>query len=121
MSLAKLKSFLPFTSSDSLNHRHSKSTGFMSNLDPEVGFQLTLCSKSSDSNAEINYRSVPELHVNIIGARHLPSIFGLKTVEGYVIKVRLTFSCVLRDGINSMKCIGIIEYYLLLLGKEGKR
>lgn len=36
--------------------------------------------------------SVPELEVNLIGARHLPSNFGLKTVEGYMIKVsRYTF------------------------------
>lgn len=88
MSFAKLKSFLPFTSSDNVSHRHSKSSRFMDNLDPEVGFQLTLYgSQSSESNVEINRRTVPELHVNIIGARHLPTIFGLKTVEGYVIKV----------------------------------
>lgn len=31
--------------------------------------------------------SVPQLDVHLIGARHLPSSFGLKTVEGYVVKV----------------------------------
>lgn len=33
------------------------------------------------------FNLVPELEVNLIGARHLPSSFGLKTVEGYLVKV----------------------------------
>lgn len=32
---------------------------------------------------------VPQLDVHLIGARHLPSNFGLKTVEGYIVKVRI--------------------------------
>jgi hypothetical protein len=31
----------------------------------------------------------PELEVHLIGARHLPSNFGLKSIEGYQIKVKL--------------------------------
>lgn len=88
LSLSKLKSYLPFSSTDYATHRQKSTKRFLDKFDPEVGFHLTLCPKPrSDSNSDKH--AVPELHVNIIGARHLPSIFGLKSVEGYVIKVKL--------------------------------
>lgn len=90
LSMAKLKSYLPtFASSDSLNNRHSKSKRRLDTFEPEVGFLLSLypSQQRSDVSTDKHGHTVPELHVTIIGARHLPAIFGLKTVEGYVIKV----------------------------------
>ncbi|CRK98403.1 CLUMA_CG011762, isoform A [Clunio marinus] len=52
-------------------------------LEPVVGFQLTLHDAANDNT------QVPQLDVHLIGARHLPSNFGLKTVEGYIVKVKL--------------------------------
>ena len=56
-------------------------------LEPEVGFKLILnCDMGSSSH---NSNKQPELHVHLMGARHLPSSFGLKTVDGYMIRVKL--------------------------------
>ncbi|KAL7035115.1 hypothetical protein ACKWTF_008232 [Chironomus riparius] len=60
------------------HNRHEKDK-----VEPVVGFKVTLHESASDNTC------VPELEVNLIGARHLPSNFGLKTVEGYMIKVKL--------------------------------
>ncbi|KAG5681020.1 hypothetical protein PVAND_010486 [Polypedilum vanderplanki] len=68
------------TSSSNKNNGREKDK-----LEPTVGFKLTLYSSASDNTSS----SVPELEVQLIGARHLPSKFGLKTVEGYMIKVKL--------------------------------
>lgn len=91
-SISKFKAMLPFSGgggSDSITGRKSK--GFMDKLDPEVGFEMSLVPnqtrKDSDSNGNNSKCQVSELHVKIVGARHLPSIFGLKTVEGYMVKV----------------------------------
>uniref|UniRef100_A0A182K8A4 C2 domain-containing protein n=1 Tax=Anopheles christyi TaxID=43041 RepID=A0A182K8A4_9DIPT len=59
-------------------------------VQPVVGFKLALhpnCSNGNDSNETVS--STPELHVHLIGARHLPSNFGLKSVEGFMVKVKL--------------------------------
>ncbi|XP_053685147.1 uncharacterized protein LOC128734814 [Sabethes cyaneus] len=42
---------------------------------------------ANESNAATT--SVPELQVHLVGARHLPGSFGLKSVEGYMIKIKL--------------------------------
>lgn len=92
LSLAKLKTYLPFSGSEYSGSRHSKPTRLLDTLEPEVGFQLVLLPKPEASAiADKHVRTVPELHVKIIGARHLPSLFGLKTVQGYVIKVNTKF------------------------------
>uniref|UniRef100_A0A2M4ANV2 Protein kinase c conserved region 2 n=1 Tax=Anopheles triannulatus TaxID=58253 RepID=A0A2M4ANV2_9DIPT len=56
-------------------------------LQPQVGFKLTL--SSNETNGNESTATVPELVVSLIGARHLPSSFGLKTVEGYMVKVKV--------------------------------
>lgn len=77
------------TRSVSFNHRSDSLSSSKINrnekdkVEPVVGFKLTLYESASDNTC------VPELEVNLIGARHLPSNFGLKTVEGYMIKVKL--------------------------------
>lgn len=70
-------------------------------LTPEVGFKLVLDPGSSFSydNGEADgdnnnppppqSTAVPELQVHLVGARHLPGSFGLKSVEGYMIKIKL--------------------------------
>lgn len=80
-------------------------------LEPEVGFKLTLDPGScagyenggSGDEANGNHSSsgktsasessantvVPELQVHLVGARHLTASFGLKSVEGYMIKIKL--------------------------------
>lgn len=45
--------------------------------------------KNTSSNLTI---LVPQLDVHLIGARHLPTNFGLKSVEGYVVKVKFVKS-----------------------------
>ncbi|KAG4076574.1 hypothetical protein HA402_002737 [Bradysia odoriphaga] len=89
-SFANLKDYLPFASTDSKNYRSSKSKLLYESLDPEVGFRLKLIpgNQQKASSSSDSYNG-PELVVHIIGARHLPSIFGLKRVEGYAMKVKL--------------------------------
>lgn len=98
--LGKFKTWLPFNNNNNPNnaegakHRGAKSKG---SLDPEVGFQMTLVpgqsvrrdSVARDKPNHSAAAAVPELHVKIIGARHLTSLFGLKVVQGYVVKVKL--------------------------------
>lgn len=88
-SLSNLKNYLPFSSTDSNNYRSSKSKKLYDTLDPEVGFRLKLIpgdQQKASTSHEKPYNG-PELIVHVIGARHLPSIFGLKRVEGYAMKV----------------------------------
>lgn len=88
-SLANLKDYLPFASTDSKNYRSSKTKRLHDSLDPEVGFRLKLTAgdqQKASTSHESTYNGA-ELIVHIIGARHLPSIFGLKRVEGYAMKV----------------------------------
>lgn len=84
-SLNKLRSLLPGQNALSANkQRHSVS------LEPEIGFQIFIESTSlpSDSNESAS-KMMPELNVNLIAARHLPTVFGFKMVQGYIIKVQL--------------------------------
>lgn len=90
LSLAKLKALLPFSGTEeyqSHRNRTQKSTGLLSTLDPEVGFKMLLFPGQKQTEIDKYQRTVPELHVHIIGARHLPAMFGLKNVQGYVVKV----------------------------------
>ncbi|XP_058974369.1 uncharacterized protein LOC131800710 [Musca domestica] len=85
----KLKSMLPpsLTSSSSSNAARRQSE----NLEPEIGFQLTIeASSPQNSNDPHAPKTViPELNVHLMAARHLPSLFGFKIVQGYLIKVKL--------------------------------
>lgn len=67
-------------------------------LEPEIGFQITIETheqqnqNQNDSLLGFNRNngastSIPELNVHLIAARHLPSLFGFKIVQGYLIKV----------------------------------
>lgn len=92
--VARAVSFSSKSNNSSKNNRLEK-------LEPSVGFQLTLHDAASDATFGKHKMllavllkqlpdkmiSVPQLDVHLIGARHLPSSFGLKTVEGYVVKV----------------------------------
>ncbi|CAO1403528.1 unnamed protein product [Diamesa hyperborea] len=69
----------------SFSKGNSKSKTDSDSLEAVVGFQIIL---NPNDNATSS-TSVPELEVNLIGARHLPSSFGLKTVEGYLVKVKM--------------------------------
>ncbi|KAH8369802.1 hypothetical protein KR093_000994 [Drosophila rubida] len=90
----KLRNLLPGQQSKE-SARHSVT------LEPEIGFQITIetheqqnqgnndnllgFSRSSGGAAT----AMPELNVHLIAARHLPSLFGFKVVQGYLIKVKL--------------------------------
>ncbi|KAH8380402.1 hypothetical protein KR009_010510 [Drosophila setifemur] len=81
----KLRSLLPGQPSNGAS-RHSVT------LDPEIGFQITIDTPKNSEQVLIggkNAASVPELNVHLIAARHLPSLFGFKIVQGYLIKVKL--------------------------------
>lgn len=68
-SLQKVKSFL------SSSNRNERLVGSGS-VEPEIGFKLV-------------HNSVTKiLYVTVIGARHLPSLFGLSIAKGYLVKVR---------------------------------
>lgn len=106
----KLKTFL-HTSSPDVESQQRKVNRANNNerLDPEVGFKLVLDPGASarydnddeeggDGGANNNQPSaangssvaaIPELQVHLVGARHLPVSFGLKSVEGYMIKIKL--------------------------------
>ncbi|XP_052872715.1 uncharacterized protein LOC128278096 [Anopheles cruzii] len=88
----KLKTLLPAGEANQVNNNEAKS------LEPIVGFKLHLKHTASDyvngnddSNptAPSSSAAIPELQVRLVGARHLPSCFGMKNVEGYLVKVKL--------------------------------
>ncbi|XP_034481766.1 uncharacterized protein LOC117787365 isoform X2 [Drosophila innubila] len=70
-------------------------------LEPEIGFQITIGTHEQQQNQNQNESALgfsrsngtttamPELNVHLIAARHLPSLFGFKIVQGYLIKVKL--------------------------------
>lgn len=66
-SLNKLKNMLN-------NNREGQLAGSGS-LEPEIGFKLAL------------HPVAKNLFVTVIGARHLPSLFGLSRAHGYLVKV----------------------------------
>lgn len=81
-SFNKFKSMLPFGSDI------KKNGNSIDKLNPEVGFKLILRPEVDDTaQTSKNDGKIPELVVHLIGARHLPSSFGLKSVKGYAIKV----------------------------------
>lgn len=49
--------------------------GSSANLDPELGFKASLNEQTK------------EIKITVIGARHLPTIYGLTRAQGYVVKV----------------------------------
>ncbi|EDV96094.1 uncharacterized protein LOC6557355 [Drosophila grimshawi] len=63
-------------------------------LEPEICFQITI-ETHQQTESDQSFKSgsgsaaVPELNVHLIAARHLPSLFGFKIVQGYLIKVKL--------------------------------
>ncbi|XP_017006463.2 uncharacterized protein [Drosophila takahashii] len=78
----KLRALLPGQHSTNGASRHSVT------LEAEIGFQITIDNpKNSDQNK--GSAAIPELNVHLIAARHLPSLFGFKIVQGYLIKVKL--------------------------------
>lgn len=103
LSFSKWKNILTGTHNADSMHNTKKSKHAASaneKLEPEVGFKMILdpngsSPKNSLNAADKNLTNVPELNVHIIGARHLPSLFGLKTVEGYIIKVSKICCCFL--------------------------
>ncbi|XP_047526735.1 uncharacterized protein LOC125064014 [Vanessa atalanta] len=68
-SINKLKNILNI-------NKDSQLTGSGS-LDPEIGFKLALHPVNKN------------LYVTVIGARHLPSLFGLSRAHGYLVKVKM--------------------------------
>jgi hypothetical protein len=88
-SVSKLKSLLPLAKTDLSNLSINRKTN--DKLEPEVGFRLILEPGAEDVSTTKSTKKtnelVPQLNVHLIGARHLPSSFGLKSVEGYMIKV----------------------------------
>lgn len=80
-SMNKLKSILPRSQNGTTNgsKHHTES------LEPEIGFQISIESNASEQNgAKV---VIPELNVHLLAARHLPTLFGFKLVQGYLIKV----------------------------------
>lgn len=67
LKLEKLRNFFSTNQIDSAAN--------ISDLQPEVGFKLTY------------FEQTKQLVVKVIGARHLPSIYGTQKPEGYLIKV----------------------------------
>ncbi|EDW18025.1 uncharacterized protein LOC6581827 [Drosophila mojavensis] len=84
----KLRTLLP--------GQHAKDTSRNSvALEPEIGFQITIETHDPKEGSQQSFSAsnstagVPELNVHLIAARHLPSLFGFKIVQGYLIKVKL--------------------------------
>ncbi|XP_034106456.1 uncharacterized protein LOC117569418 isoform X1 [Drosophila albomicans] len=78
----KLRNLLP--------GQHSKESARHSvTLEPEIGFQITIETPQNQSSNDRGASAMPELNVHLIAARHLPSLFGFKIVQGYIIKVKL--------------------------------
>ncbi|KAH8307318.1 hypothetical protein KR044_009964 [Drosophila immigrans] len=76
----KLRNLLPGQQSKE-SARHSVS------LEPEIGFQITIETHEQQNQSSNGGAASPELNVHLIAARHLPSLFGFKIVQGYLIKV----------------------------------
>lgn len=91
--MQKLKSILPGTPQTAKKTTTTPSSPVKRQtdiLEPEIGFQISIeLHEQSSSGTEFNGNKalVPELNVHLIAARHLPSLFGFKIVQGYLIKV----------------------------------
>ncbi|XP_030570035.1 uncharacterized protein LOC115769380 [Drosophila novamexicana] len=84
----KLRTWLP--------GQHAKDSARHSvTLEPEIGFQITIEMHDQKEDNQQSFTAangsspMPELNVHLIAARHLPSLFGFKIVQGYLIKVKL--------------------------------
>lgn len=91
-SLNKLKQLLPTktlyeNTSQATAGNKKKAANGSGKVEPEVGFKLTLDIGKTKTPKEKDHP--PELQVHLIGARHLPGSFGLKSVQGYMVKVKL--------------------------------
>lgn len=93
-SLDKLKTFLPSNvlfdesrDSSSVINNEEESSNLFNRIEPEVGFQLLLEGGKGVNKKEKDRPA--ELHVHLIGARHLPGTLGLKSIKGYMVKVKL--------------------------------
>lgn len=85
-SMNKLKNLLPTkTTYSNFAASSNRKTDTNEKFEPEVGFKLALDSGKARNSKEKD--RPPELIVTLIGARHLPTSFGLKSVKGYVVKV----------------------------------
>uniref|UniRef100_A0A1B0CZH5 Uncharacterized protein n=1 Tax=Phlebotomus papatasi TaxID=29031 RepID=A0A1B0CZH5_PHLPP len=88
LSFSKLKSLLSTDNAKSNRRVFEK-------LEPVVGFKMQLVPgnsnpiPASEGGSQKVPSTVPELCVHLIGARHLPVTFGLKSVEGYMVMVKL--------------------------------
>lgn len=89
-SFSKLKSFLPINQSENNATTRIFNKRSSDKLEPEIGFKLILAPNGnygSSPGSSNQQKNIPELNVHITSARHLPTSFGLKSVEGYLIKV----------------------------------
>lgn len=68
-SLNKLKNIL--------NNNKDNQLAGSGSLDPEIGFKLSLHPVNKN------------VYITVIGARHLPSLFGLSRAHGYLVKVKV--------------------------------
>jgi hypothetical protein len=107
-SVSKLKSMLPLAKTDLSNLSINRKTN--ERLEPEVGFKLTFEPSGTPSTADgkngkktNSEHQVPQLNVLLIGARHLPTSFGLKSVEGYMIKVSTSFLSYWRNSCQTFR------------------
>ncbi|XP_055625402.1 uncharacterized protein LOC129768053 [Toxorhynchites rutilus septentrionalis] len=111
LSISKLKNILHTSPTDGATttqqQRKANKANNNERLEPEVGFKLTLdpgsCADYDEGEVveggsrksqppqtnESSAAAIPELQVHLVGARHLPTSFGLKSVEGYMIKIKL--------------------------------
>lgn len=91
-------------------------------LEPEIGFQITIETHDPKEGSEQSFAAsngssgMPELNVHLIAARHLPSLFGFKIVQGYLIKVIksftvLAFDCICLFRVGMETCMK--KYYIL--------
>lgn len=98
----KLRTWLP--------GQHAKDSARHSvTLEPEIGFQITIEMHDQKEDNQQSFTAangsspMPELNVHLIAARHLPSLFGFKIVQGYLIKV-------IHRSLNKYIFIYFIEY-----------
>lgn len=71
-----------------LNSNRDSQLAGSGSLDPEIGFKLALHPVSKN------------LYVTVIGARHLPSFFGLSRAHGYLVKVIIYCSSIYKKTID---------------------
>lgn len=65
----------------------TKTSNGSGRVEPMVGFRLSIDPGKASGPKEKD--RLPEFQVHLIGARHLTTSFGLKSVQGYMVKVKL--------------------------------